>query len=67
MNFTNLPDIILTGLQWFFPTAMLTTPTFQFFTDLALFLGGCLGFYYIGIFPFVICIKCIIKDWRVRR
>ena len=67
MNFTNLPDIILTGLQWFFPSTLLETATMSFFVDLTLFLGGCLGFYFIGIYPFVIAFKCIINDWSMRK
>lgn len=67
MDFTNLPQIILTGLNWFFTPEMLATPTFIFFRDLLLFLGGFLAFYFIAIYPFVISFKCIIRDWRLRK
>lgn len=67
MDFTNLNQIIDYALSWFFTTEMLATPTLSLCVNLSKFVLGFLAIYFIGIFPFVISYRCIIRDWRVKK
>lgn len=67
MDFQNLNTIIDTMLSWFFDSELLATATFSFFVDLTKFVLGFMGAYYIGIYPFVVAFRSIIKDFRVKK